>query len=228
MTKAERSRNLRYKRSILEDLNIEAIRDFLWEVQEECDNIAYSWDDENILDALDGDEEDAYEFKMMFSDLSADCDQLVERFGDEYITEHFDDFFTGLAFGGNLPFNTFGWDSYETDYFRLTRFESELAASESGKRLKRLTKDELISTAGQCLGIALSYLNLRYKYDYLKATFDVLKGEHGAILKTVKDIETLYEKVFDDYDGRLLSSWSDEVRAFDQLLNHLPERLWVE
>lgn len=48
--KAERSRNLRYKKAMLDELNIESINDFLWETTEECANIAFAWDDENILE----------------------------------------------------------------------------------------------------------------------------------------------------------------------------------
>ena len=228
LTKAERSRNLRYKKGILDEINLDSINEFLWTIQEECAEITFAWDDENILDALDGDEEDAFEFKMLFADLTSDCDHLSAILEDEYVTEHFDDFFTGIAYSGNLPFRILGFDSYEEDYFSLCRYEGELASTESGKRIKRLTKDDMISVAGQCFGIVISFLNLRYKYDYLKATFDVLKGENGAILKTVKDIEALYEKMFDDGDGHIRSPWSDEVRSYDRLLDNLSDRLWIE
>lgn len=228
ISKSETARNLRYKRGILDKLNYEYIRDTLWDIEEAVSDVTYFIGDEStLIDALDGDEEEAYEFQMLFSDLSADCATLESRINDEYISESFDDFFTGIAFKGNLPFNILGYDSYENDYFSLTRYESELSASESGKRLKRLTKDELIAAAGQCFGLAVAFLDLEYKYDYLKATMDVLRGENGAILKVVKDIEKLYESMFYE-DGEMRSDWSDQVRQFERLTEDLPQKLWIE
>jgi len=226
--KAERSRNLRFKKGILAEMNIEHIRNCLWDIEEAVGDVTfYISDEETLLDALDGNEEEEYEFRLLFSDLSADCELLETRLEEEYITEYFDDFFMGLAYKGRLPFNALGYDSYEEDYFSLCQYESELASTESGKRLKRLTKDEFISAAGQCLGVALAFLDLRYKYDYLKATMDVLRGENGAILKTVKEIEKLYEQMFSE-DDRLLPEWSDGIRNFERMAECLPERLWVE
>lgn len=223
--KAERSRALRYKKAMLDEINIESINDFLWEAMEECSNIAFSWDDENILEALDGNEEDAFEFKMLFSDLERDCEQLQSCLSETYVNEYFNDFFVGLAYKGNVPYKMLGYDSFEEDYFALVGYEEELASTESGKRVKRLTKDDMISVSGQCFGIVLLYLNIRYKYDYLKATFDVLKGENGAILKTVKDIENLYESMF---KTGYFSEYSPETKEFNRLLESVPERLWIE
>ena len=72
--KAERARNLRYKRPALAMLGYELILNELYDICSECETIRYAWDDDNILEAMDGEEEDFYEFQMMFSDLSAEAD----------------------------------------------------------------------------------------------------------------------------------------------------------
>ena len=90
----EKARQLRYKKAALARLNLDTIRDELSEISENCDNVRYFIEDdsETLLAALDGDEEEEYEFKMMFFDLSSKCDRLSEALYDGYVTEYFDDF----------------------------------------------------------------------------------------------------------------------------------------
>lgn len=71
-TAKDKARNLRYKKAALARLNIDTIQEELSEISENCDNVRYfiEDDEETLLDALDGDEEEEYEFKKMFFDLS--------------------------------------------------------------------------------------------------------------------------------------------------------------
>lgn len=117
-----------------------------------------------------------------------------------------------------------GYDSYEEDYFALTSFESGLAQNESEKRLMKLTKQEILQTAEQCFGVATAFLNVRYKFDYLKATFDILRDENNSFLETIKDIEKAYEKANDDE----FNPYSKSTNEFDKLIKGLPERTWIE
>ena len=70
-TKIQKARNLRYRRPIVKELNIAKIREDLWEIQAACDDVR--WNDEfedesdSLLNALNGDEDEAYEFKMAFA-----------------------------------------------------------------------------------------------------------------------------------------------------------------
>lgn len=117
-----------------------------------------------------------------------------------------------------------GYDTYEEDYFELTSYESELARDESEKRLMKLTKQEILQTAEQCFGIAAAFLNVRYKFDYLKATFDIIRDENSSFLENIKDIEEAYEKAnADKFD-----SYSKSTKEFDKLVKGLPERVWIE
>ena len=77
-TKREKARNLRYKKAIVRNINIEQIQEELMDISAECDNVRYYFetDDDTLLNALDGDEEQEFEFKMMFADLCAECEQM--------------------------------------------------------------------------------------------------------------------------------------------------------
>ena len=79
LSKADKCRNLRYKRPELEELGYNTIMDTLQLISEECYEIHWAYDDdETLINAFDGNEEDAYEFKWMFSDLEAEAERLSE------------------------------------------------------------------------------------------------------------------------------------------------------
>lgn len=88
----------------------------------------------------------------------------------------------------------------------------------------RLTKQEILKAAEQCFGIASAFLNVRYKFDYLKATFDIIRDENTSYLETIKGIEKAYEKAAEQ-DFRV---YSKETREFDRLVAELPPRAWLE
>lgn len=222
MTKAEHSRQLRYRKAALAELGYEQIRDRLYEINDECANIRWIMDGDidTLTNALDGDEEEAYEFRMMFAELSAECEQLWSAI-DEYEEQHFDD--CSVALIGNR-FEAVGYDDFQEDYYSLTSYESELAVSESGKRIMRMAKPEMLQEIGRALGIILSFQNVQYKYEYLKATMDILNGENASFLQTIKDIEAAYEKANDDG----FHEWERSVREFDRLIGDLPDKTWIE
>lgn len=76
-TKRWKAKQLRYKKPIVRDLNLDKIREDLWNIMEECENIRWYTDsddgNDSLINALDGDEDEAYEFKMAFADLCAEC-----------------------------------------------------------------------------------------------------------------------------------------------------------
>ena len=82
----------------------------------------------------------------------------------------------------------------------------------------------MISIIGQCVGILVAFLDLRQSYDYLKATFDILRDENTSLLQTVRQIDELYERAA-EVEFR---SWKKESHQFDTLLQTLPERVWLE
>lgn len=72
--------------------------------------------------------------------------------------------------------------------------------------------------------ITLAFFDLRQSYDYLKATFDILRDENTSLLDTIKEIESLYDEMNSgDYTGRRIAE-----KKFDSLLQALPDRAWLE
>lgn len=222
MNKADRSRMLRFKRPALASLGHGAIWAELEDISGKCNDIRW-WmdtDDETLLNALDGDAEDAWEFKMAFADLECKCDRLLEQLvGWQAPDEQtFNDCTVALI--GNR-YNLVGFDDYEEDYFALTSYQEGLAEGEAGKRLMRKTKKEMISTIGQCVSMLLAYYDVRQRYDYLQAEFDILRDQNTALIDTIKEIERLYE------EAQSSGEWSDNARRFDTLTSILPDELWV-
>lgn len=209
-------------------MGFEFLRVELDDIRDACDTIHW-WtdqDDETLLNALDGDDEDVWEFKLAFSHLEAKADELFEmiyelcRYEDDF-GQVYDDCTVALI--GNR-YQTIGYDSFEEDYYALTGYEPGLAQTESGKRLMRRTKAEIISIIGQCFGILIAFLDLRQQYDYLKATFDILRDENTSMLQQVREIDAAYKAlVTADRSAR-----SEAEKKFDRLLAALPDRAWVE
>lgn len=228
-TKASRTRDLRYKRPALASLSYHAIRTELWDIRDACEDIHWftDQDDDTLLNALDGEEDEAWEFRMAFSDLEAKADRLERIIGDYCGWEgsRFGDIYDDctVALIGDR-YKVLGYDFVEEDYFALTAYDEELAQPEAGKRLMRRTKAELLSTIGQCMGILLAFLDLRQQYDYLKATFDILRDENTSLLQTVREIDAAYDAVTVDWWHRS----QEAVKRFDALLENLPDRAWVE
>lgn len=219
--KAARCHALRYKRPALATMGFDTIESELEEISAACDEVAYFLgSEEDLIEAFDGDAEEAWEFRIGFADLSANCYRLQEALWKWGSREDFDDCTVALV--GNR-YDLVGFDYFEEDYYSLCRYEAELAETEAGKRLMRKTKAEMISSIGQAIGTLMAFLDLRDRYYSLKATLDILRDENHTILQAVKAIEEAYEKAAAHPD-----SWNDDSKAFDQMADLLPPRLWVE
>ncbi len=226
-TKRFKARQLRYKKPIVKDLNLYSIKEELWDIREECGTVKWYFDtdEDTLINALDGDEDEAYEFKMMFGDLCAECEQMYMDLEEEWVPECFDKFFVAVGagedFGGLL-----GYDSYEHDYFGISGPDI-WAENESKKALKRMTKDELIMAARHCFRVYQSFIALRYRYDCLKAAMDILRDQNTGYLQMVKQIEKVYEKAEKASSGFRYQSVK-EVKELDRILENMPQEAWVQ
>lgn len=226
-TKRFKSKQLRYKRPIVKNLNLYSITQDLWDIQEECENVRWYTESEDgndsLINALAGDEDEAYEFKMAFADLCAECDRMREDIEEEWVPECFDIFFVaagaGESWGGLL-----GWDSYEQDYFGIS-CDSSFAEDEAKKKLKQMTKEDLIEASRQCFRVYGAYIGLRNRYDSLKAAIDILRDQNTGYLQAVKEIEKLYEAASQDEWSR--KDWSKESREWEQYTDALPQEAWI-
>ena len=223
-TKKIKAQNLRYKKPIAKNLNLDAITQDLWNMQEVCEEIRWYTDSEDggdsLINALSGDEDEAYEFKMAFADLCAECERMLEDLQEEWVPECFDIFFVAVGAGDLL-----GWDSYEGDYFGISSYESNLAEKDSKGKLKRMTKDELIDASRQCFIVYQAYIGLRNRYDSLKAAIDILRDQNTGVLQTVKEIEKLYDTAQEKQGN--YAEYSKEWEEFDRYADALPQEAWI-
>lgn len=226
-TKRFKAKNLRYKKPIVRNLNLAFITQDLWDVQEECENVRWYTDSEDgedsLINALDGDEDEAYEFKMAFSDLCAECERMFEDLREEWVPECFDIFFVAAGAsdsGGGL----LGWDAYDQDYMGISCTDS-FAEDEAKKKLKQMTKDDLIAATRQCFKVYNAYIGLRNRYDSLKAAIDILRDQNTGLMQTVKEIEKLYAAVTEDEWAR--KDWSNQSVEWRRCTDALPQEAWI-
>ena len=225
-TKRLKAQNLRYKKPIVKNLNIETIQQDLWDIQEACEEIHWYTDSEDgndsLINALSGDEDEAYEFKMAFADLCAECERMLDDLQEEWVPECFDVFFVAAGAGERYE-GILGWDSYEQDYYGINCSDS-WAEDEAKKKLKQMTKDEMIAAVRQCFRIYSAYTGLKIRYDNLKAAIDILRDQNTGYLQVVKEIERLYEAAVKKGN---YANWSNEWKEFKRYTDALPQEAWI-
>ena len=227
--KRYKAKELRYKKPIVRDLNIDSILEQLWDMEEVCSELSWytNSDDgeDSLLNAMDGDWDETEAFKLAFSDLAAEVEQFRSDFDDwrEIIDTCFDIFFVGIK-AGNVGGGYLGYDDFEGDYYGLHNIEIELAEQAGADKVMRMTKKEILEAAGMCFTVAMNFISLRSRYDNLKAAIDILRDKNTALLNEARAIEEAYEKAADvDF-----KSWEDATREFDRLTANLPDRAWIE
>ena len=224
--KQRKAKALRYKKPIMEYMNLDSIRDSAYDMGELIGDVQWFCDDEdNLVNALDGDEDEAWQFKMAFSDLAAELEQFQYDLENEYVPDCFDDLFPAVSadgFGRML-----GWDAYEGDYFGLNPYEYGLAQKEAEKRICRLTKNELLKAVGACLKVYASYTALKYRYDCLEASLKIIQEKNLEGLKLVKAIEEQYEKANLVSEG-FKWTFKKEVYELDKMLDQVPQEYWIQ
>lgn len=220
-----KAKNLRYKKPIAQYMSLDFIRESVWDMQEVITDVQWFIEDEaNLVNAMNGDEDDAYEFRMAFSDLAAELESFEEDLRSEYIPDCFDDLFPAAGadfFGGFL-----GYDAYEHDYFGLSPYEYNWAEQEAEKRICRLTKKGLLEAVGACLKVYSSFVALRYRYDCLEASLKIIQEKNLEGLKMVKAIEEQYEKA-EQESNHFEYRWGNEVRKLDGMLDNIPQEYWL-
>lgn len=223
-SKIQKAKQMRLKKPIVKNLNLEYITQDLYDIQEECEEIRWFTDSDDgadtLINALSGDEDEAYEFKMSFADLCAECERMSSDLEDEWVPECFDIFFVAAG-AGNEYGGLLGYDEYEQDYYGLDCTDS-FAEDEAKKKLMKMTKDELIVATRQCMKVYSVYIGLRNRYDSLKAAIDILRDKNAGYLQIVNEIEKLYEAASENPE------WSKEQWEFDRYTNMLPQEAWIQ
>jgi len=229
-TKKIKAREMRMRKPLHRELNYESICDWFYEAMEECSMVAYTKEDyESLIDALDGDDEEAREFQMCFSNLEADMEMFAEDIRNENISKYFDLF---LAVESSADGGLLGWDSCEQDYLPIDSYLVKYALEDVSKKIMRLTKEEILTLSAQCFGIVISFLSVRARYDSLKQTMDVIKEKNGNMLKAVKEIDRLYDEAWKKYreypygiDEQFMQA--EFWREFDRVTSYLSQEVYI-
>lgn len=234
--RANKARGLRYKKPLVSGLTLDAIQDKLNEMQGECYDVQYAIDGDDgdeILSAMLGDEDEAYQFKMAFSDLSAECERFRDDLNNwewqEYLGEYYDLFMVNGnvadEFGGLA-----GWDSYEGDYFGLqSHYEEGFAVEAAHDRLKKaLTKDKILDMFRLCMKVFTQYVGITYRYDCLKASMDILRQKNSEHLKSVTALNQIYDQADKETDGFQFTFRRSEANdKLDRIIAAMPQEAFL-
>ena len=195
-----------WKKSMLQKLNYYDIREQLEEICENGDMYGYDYGDISGYYA---------EYKDQFDDLAALAYDLISAMDEYEVQENWDDMTVALL--GEV-YTVLGWDVQQLDYFGLLNtFEEELAQNEASKRILRLTKIEMLALFRKILCALLLFYDIKAAHDCLTSIVEEL-DERAAIMKRKDDaINNLYK----DLTGKT-------AEQFDNLVNDLPQRMWVE
>lgn len=199
-----------WKKSMLDHLNLDEIRDYLWEISDNGDMYGYDGGDEGYYQ----------DYKDLFDDLSGMAYNLWETLDEGYgsIDENWDDMTVALL--GDTH-TVLGFDTVENDYYHMVNgYEEDIAVEEAEKRIMRLTKQEIIKTFRRVLGTLLSLYDIKTAHDCLTSIVQEL-DERGAILEQKnQEINRLYA----DYSG------SGDSEELDKIIEHISpkSRMWVE
>lgn len=223
--RAQKARNLRYKKPMLREINLEAIQCWLTEAMEACSE--WAWVDEELrdemLDAFDGNDEEYYAYQNAFAALDEDLNRFFDDLQECDIPECFDDFLCGIGGDGGVML---GYDAVEGDYFGLdTPYEQAIAIEEAHKRLMRLSKADMLNVAGKCFRIAMSYMALRGRLEDLTAAIEIARGLNKDILQSVRDVQALYDDMQVKRESGSISNGKE--RAFEAALEKLPAEAWL-
>lgn len=223
--RADRAFNLRHTKSFLSRINYEYIMNELYDIKEECSDMAY-FDDEEIISLLANDGESDNEFRIIAQELYETADALFERLRSESwhtgtgfnVSEVFDEVLTATS---AIDERRLGYDTYLEEDCELTEFECGLAKEASKKRLMKYTKEQILNIFGECFDITWKWLDLVQGYDYLRATLGVMKDDKSAILKAIKRVDNAYNTAeSNDFLGK-------SAEAFDRIISDLLEDVWV-
>lgn len=224
-TRRWKSQQLRHKKSILASLNYSDIRDHINDIMSECDDARYYFNESEIYAELDPDTQE--EVEMMYAELSDESYRLYEAMSqhsyefNDWGADLFNDFVVNAL---GQTHRLLGYDAYETDYYGLTGYESELAIEVCGERLNRLTKKDLHSLYRRVLGILVSYFHIKYLYDYLKASTDIFDSEMNASMEVIRELTEAYERAAKYGFGR----YDKSERDYDRMLDSLPDKVWLQ
>ena len=194
-----------WRKSIIENLDLSSIMDYLCEIDENGDMYGFDREESGYYQ----------DYKEMFDELSVGAYHMQNALSEYDIQENYDDMVVALL---GATHNIWGYDSTECDYFRLLGpFDEDRAEEAAIKRIKRLTKDEMIRTFQRVLRILVLFFDIKASHDCLTAVVEELDNHAAVLYEKNRKIDQLYEDLT-----------SKNEAQFDSLIENLPQRMWVE
>lgn len=220
--KTKKIRSVKNKRPLVKNLNWSSVMDELYEMQEACAYVCYYGNYEDVfLEVFDYDSDEAREFQFAFSTLEADIERLIEDMWESFAREYFDDVFSSVGasseYGGFLQY-----DADEGDYFGIDYYYPDMN-EESVSHMLRMTKKDMYDAFRMCYKVFQAYVGVKYRYDCLKITLDIVKDKLNGTLAIVNQINEIYELC----DIGNFSYTNDVTRKLDQLFSLLPDEAWI-
>ena len=161
-----------WKKSMLQHLNIDSIRECLEEIQDNGDSYGYIREEEN---------ENGYyqEYKDQFDELSAGADELIQALWDYDVRENWDDMTVALL---GKTHTVYGYDNLAVDYVGLLSYQEEWATEEAIKRIERLSKHEMIRCFRKVLTTLVLFFDIKASHDCLTSIVEEL-DERAAMME---------------------------------------------
>ena len=222
----KKAESLRYKKAMVNNLSFWQFRNSLEEMSQDCEEVSY-WsgsDLDTLVDALDGDLDEAQQFQFDFAQLSSDIERMWEDMNDIDEPESFDDILVVSGMGSKPGYEILGYDVVEEDYFGIDAWMRGYAVEKSAKRLERLTKKHLIERMAQVICITFAYQGILSRYQDLKAAMDILKARNKEYLDGVKAINEIYDSQdWSEWDA----GYSKAAEQINEIAMRLPQEAWL-
>lgn len=218
--KLDKIRHVKRKPPIVKELNMDAIINALYDMQEDCSYVSYYGNDEDaFLEVFDYNTDEVSEYKMTFSILESDIERLLDDLRTyHYLEDVFNQVF--LSVGAASSYGGFAvYDEDEGDYFGFDHFYSFLT-SDAAERMLRYTKKDLITNFTICFQIFEAYMGIKYRYDSLQTTLDIIKDKLSGEQLVIKQIDDIY-----NLDPAMESA--SVCSKMDNLVKELPSEVWI-
>lgn len=207
----DQSKRPLWKKSMLKSLNYYEITEYLDEIGNNGDPWGYEREESGYYQ----------EYKEQFDDLSDGAYRLYEALdnydyyaGDCRLRDIWDDMTVALL---GYQEKVLGFDQVEEDYFAMLTFLEDAAVQEAEKRLMRFTKEQLIKNFRKVLTTLVLFFDIKAAHDCLTAIVEEL-DERGVILERKNE---QINKLYADLTG-------SNAKDFDEIIQGIPPRMWVE
>lgn len=203
----QQSKKPLWKKSMLQTLNLDDIREFLDEISENGEMYGYDRDEDGYYQ----------DYKDLFDGMAGSAYNLwevLQGYEGSDLDEYWDLMTVALL---GKTHKVLGYDVMQEDYYGMLSHEEDWAEDTAAAKLEKMTKRELISRFRKVLVVLVSFLDIKAAHDSLTAIVDELDERAALLSRKNNEIDRVYQ----DLTGK-------DGDEFDRLVANLPQRMWVE